>query len=958
MNKQNISIWIIILFFPVIVSAQGWEKTYDGGFNDGVSAANLAQDGGVVMAGTISEDTSNIEHSYLYKTDVDGVLQWEYHDTAHATNFVNTLEMLSASDGNYLLSFLYGATLPMDNAVVQKITPNGDLLWEYSMPTNFLDYVTDIAESADGGYLLKGIRTTNTMSGRVVGVVKLDNNGIVEWEKEFEDPNLPSFSGDIIEAANTDVIIVGYMGYANDSQDAFVKRLDSNGNIIWENLYDNAVNDFDLEVIELDNGDLVVNGTSTTGINGIWTTTLQKLDSEGNEIWYKSYDGNQQIRSFTKTADGGFALAGYTEDYSPGWQDFFLLKVDSTGTEEWIKNYGRSRNDYLAEVMIAPDMGFFLAGSTQRLDNNVDAYLIKTDSLGFSLTNELNGNVFDDNNFDCVFDNNEPGLEQWFIEAQKGAIHYMTVSDTSGNYSFELDTGTYDIFIYPISPYWEVCDTNFSVSFAGFYETVTEDIPAQAIIDCPLLDVSIGTQFLRRCFENTYYVNYCNYGTTTAEDAYIEILLDSAMIYNDASIPLESQDGFLFTFNLGDIPVGECGNFSIDFMLGDTLTNCDSVLIGQTHCVEAHIYPDSLCLPIENWSGASIEVDATCNGDSITFYIQNVGNAPTQPNLQYFVIEDDVILYEGNFTLNPNESKIISVLTNGSTFRLEAQQEPNHPGFSMPSVSVEGCGDENLEFSIGFVNIFAQDDANPFVDIDCRQNVASFDPNDKRGFPIGFGDENYIYRGQEIEYLVRFQNTGTDTAFFVVIRDTLSDHLDITSVRPGAASHPYEFDVSTEGVLNFRFNNIMLPDSNINEAASHGFVKFKVAQQPDLEVGTQIFNSAAIYFDFNAPVITNKTLHTIDEPIFTVSIDPVIHQKASVKVFPNPFVHSATFEIEGTYIEQGYFKLFDINGRLVRLMQFDGDRFEINKNNLQPGMYFFIIENNGQMISSGKIIAQ
>ncbi|MCB0556652.1 MAG: hypothetical protein KDD02_24110, partial [Phaeodactylibacter sp.] len=63
--------------------------------------------------------------------------------------------------------------------------------------------------------------------------------------------------------------------------------------------------------------------------------------------------------------------------------------------------------------------------------------------------------------------------------------------------------------------------------------------------------------------------------------------------------------------------------------------------------------------------------------------------------------------------------------------------------------------------------------------------------NDKQGFPRGYGDEHYIYPGTDLEYLVRFQNTGNDTAFLVVIRDTLSEFLDIATVRPGAASHPY-----------------------------------------------------------------------------------------------------------------------------------------------------------------------
>ena len=121
-----------------------------------------------------------------------------------------------------------------------------------------------------------------------------------------------------------------------------------------------------------------------------------------------------------------------------------------------------------------------------------------------------------------------------------------------------------------------------------------------------------------------------------------------------------------------------------------------------------------------------------------------------------------------------------------------------------------------------------------------------------------------------MEYLIRFQNTGTDTAFLVVIRDTISPFLDPATVRPGASSHPYTWSLMNNGSLKFTFENIMLPDSNINEAASHGFIKFKIQQQPENLPGTTIHNQAGIYFDYNAPVITNQTTHKIQDR-FTAS---------------------------------------------------------------------------------------
>jgi len=414
------------------------------------------------------------------------------------------------------------------------------------------------------------------------------------------------------------------------------------------------------------------------------------------------------------------------------------------------------------------------------------------------------------------------------------------------------------------------------------------------------------------------------------------------------------------TFLLGDIELGTCDGFNIIILLDGDGIPCSSIPDGQVHCVEAHIYPDSICAPAPDWSGASIEVDASCNGDSITYIIQNVGTVPTTGILEWIVIEDDVILFNGNFDLDPSEVEIITILSNGSTYRLEAEQEANHPGLSMPSITVQGCGTNNPIYTYDFVNQFAQDDGNPFVDIECRSNMGSFDPNDKTGYPLGYGDEHYIHRGQEIEYLIRFQNTGTDTAFTVVILDTLSPYLDIATIRLGASSHPYTYDITSNGTLSFSFNNIMLPDSNVNEVASHGFVKFKIAQQAGLALETQIFNSAAIYFDFNPPVITNVTLHTIGEEFdIYVSVDENSITNNKISVFPNPFSDATTISIEGADIKNGVLNIYDASGRLLRKEHFQTDgNFKVERRGLPRGLYLFNIESNAEIIASGKIVIQ
>ena len=141
----------------------------------------------------------------------------------------------------------------------------------------------------------------------------------------------------------------------------------------------------------------------------------------------------------------------------------------------------------------------------------------------------------------------------------------------------------------------------------------------------------------------------------------------------------------------------------------------------------------------------------------------------------------------------------------------------------------------------------------------------AFDPNDKMVTPAGIGPLGLIEQTeQEMTYTVRFQNTGTDTAFYVYIRDTIdTEVLDIFSFERRQESHPYNLRIENDTVLVFRFLNINLPDSGTNMQGSQGFVQFALSHKGTLPIGTEIRNTAAIYFDFNAPVITNTVLNTV-----------------------------------------------------------------------------------------------
>lgn len=224
--------------------------------------------------------------------------------------------------------------------------------------------------------------------------------------------------------------------------------------------------------------------------------------------------------------------------------------------------------------------------------------------------------------------------------------------------------------------------------------------------------------------------------------------------------------------------------------------------------------------------------------------------------------------------------------------------------------------------------------------------VCAYDPNDKTPDPMGEGPEGSIPASTEwIEYTVRFQNTGTDYAEDVLIRDQLDEDLIWTSIQPLFSSHGMVFEFDPSGEVSFIFDNIILPDSNSNEIESHGFVKYRIQLKPDLAVGTTIENTANIYFDFNPAVITNTAINTIAEPsnIGILTDEPT----TELEVYPNPaddFVYVVlNKEMELTYVV----RLYNAMGQVVYSQEnVNTGLTKINTSNLDKGLYVIMIESS------------
>jgi uncharacterized repeat protein (TIGR01451 family) len=191
------------------------------------------------------------------------------------------------------------------------------------------------------------------------------------------------------------------------------------------------------------------------------------------------------------------------------------------------------------------------------------------------------------------------------------------------------------------------------------------------------------------------------------------------------------------------------------------------------------------------------------------------------------------------------------------------------------------------------------------------QVVAAYDPNAKSVFPDGLLTPGI---DSMLTYTIQFQNTGNDTAFTVALRDSLDPGIDPFSIEILGASHNYIWEMDAPGYMEFRFENIMLPDSHINEAASHGWIMYRAKIKANLPLGTQIDNTASIYFDFNTPIVTNTTHNVFG----AVAVDEGSQATAGFSFYPNPANDRVQVLLDENWNEDTQVNVMDLNGRALR----------------------------------------
>ena len=271
-------------------------------------------------------------------------------------------------------------------------------------------------------------------------------------------------------------------------------------------------------------------------------------------------------------------------------------------------------------------------------------------------------------------------------------------------------------------------------------------------------------------------------------------------------------------------------------------------------------------------------------------------------------------------------------------------------------VDVNATLNDTIQSNVS-IELASGTDFNPWDNQDSivQRITGSYDPNDKIVTPEGNIDGLMSITENPFEYTIRFQNTGTDTAFTVIITDTLDTDFQLSSFEMIGASHPYEFSVRDNKVLVWKFYDIFLPDSSVNFRGSQGFVKYRLIPSDGADIGTAFTNKASIYFDYNQPIVTNETKN-----IFAVisGINEHEHQtEIKSKAYPNPAREKIMIEVNNPTKQALIFTIYDVNGKQVYSKMVEDNFFHTDISDYSGGMYLYTIE-GVDVFGKGKFVKE
>ena len=731
------------------------------------------------------------------------------------------------------------------------ISPRGQLLWKKVIGGsaddggNFAGNGEWVTPTADGGFYFGG--ATSSSNGDIpllrgsydIFISRFDTNGNMLWKKtyggtstEFISSIQTTSDGGCIFSATTSSSSDGDVPANHGSSDVWIVKLDATGVIQWNKVFGGTKAETGMRIISTTDGGYMftadvssedgdLTGTVPVGAfrrTDIWAV---KLASDGSLTWQKriggsdSDDGAKIIQASTgdyyilagsRSADGDFIS-------NTGLYDWAFIKLTSGGALSFIKSIGGFAWDSGNDLAEADDGNLLLTGITY-----------STQMGGVPVINKGSSDIVlakaDKNNGTLQWVTTMGGSGGDFPAAMYKAPGKETIivgSSGSSDGDMPMGLGGSDAFIINIAPFNAV---------KGY---VYYDYNGNGIKDAsePFVQNINVTTTKSNVYSVSGYTESGNYWNEVDTGTFVT----KPRIFNENYYVI-TPNSYTNTFSTYYGTVNQ--NFGLKPINGKRDLRSDLFALNPARAGFRSYYK-LICYN----AGTDTVTTGTVKliKDSRTTF---VSSTPAQKS----VSGDTIIWTYNNF-------KPLDTLAFDIAIDL-ARPPAIKIGDWVKYVSVIGPTTGDLQPGDNTFTLF-------------HKVTGSYDPNVKSEVHGDFYTPAALSRMEPLTYTIRFQNTGTDTAFNIVVKDTLDSKLDLKSFELLTTSHKAKLIINNN-ICTWTFSNIRLPDSNRNEPASHGYITYRIKPLNSVQVNDTIRNAASIYFDYNDPVQTNTHVTIVKLP--------------------------------------------------------------------------------------------
>jgi hypothetical protein len=258
-----------------------------------------------------------------------------------------------------------------------------DPLWTNTYGGTAEDEAFSIQCTSDGGYVIAGY-TCSFGSGYQAYLVKIDANGNQSWESALGGSH-SEYAFDVRQTTDGGYIVVGSTdSYGTGDYDVYLIKTNPLGNLVWQRTFGGTGEDDGYSVRQtIDGGYIIAGRTESFGAGGS-DVLLIRTDANGNMLWQHTFGGTSRDESnwVEQTSDGGYILCGSTASYGIGTSDVYLIKTDANGNLTWQQTYGGVRDEYGYCVQPTSEGGYVISGATIHPPNISKVYVVKTDDTG------------------------------------------------------------------------------------------------------------------------------------------------------------------------------------------------------------------------------------------------------------------------------------------------------------------------------------------------------------------------------------------------------------------------------------------------------------------------------------------------------------------------------------------------------------------------------------------------